>query len=107
MRRLVEGGTETGEMLEHVGAEIGNHALAEPVHAIEAGCAGDGENEADAEQRREIFVDQIRLDPGKAEIDHAPHGKRHRECGGGRNNESHQSAGKHPFVAGEIRFKRE
>ena len=62
--------------LEDVGADIGDDALAEPVHAIEAGGACQGEDEADAEQGCEIFVDEARLHPAEADIDHAPHGKR-------------------------------
>ena len=61
MGRLVEGGAQAGEMLEDVGADIGDHALAEPVHEIEARGAGQREDEADAEQRGEIFVDEAGL----------------------------------------------
>ena len=60
MRHLVEGGAQAGEMLEHVAADVGDHPLAEPVDAVEARGAGQGEDQADADQRDEIFVDEAR-----------------------------------------------
>ena len=69
---FVEGGAKSREMLEHVAPDVGHDALAEPVDAIEARGARQCEHEADADQRREIFVDEARIDAGEAEIDHAP-----------------------------------
>ena len=48
-------------MLEDIGSNVGDHALADPVHAIEANGRGDGEDEADAKQRCEVLVHQFRL----------------------------------------------
>ena len=89
-------------MLEHVAADIGDHPLAEPIHRVEPRRAGQRQHEADAGQRGEIFVDQIRLDPGEAEIDHAPDGERHGQRGRGRDQQRDQRRGEHPLVAQEI-----
>ena len=106
MRRLVEGWAQAGEVSEDIGADIGDDALAEPVHAIEAGGACQGEDEADAEQGCEIFVDQARLDPAEADIDHAPHGKRHGEGCRGRDDEGGERRRDHAPVAQDIGFER-
>ncbi len=94
-------------MLEHVGADIGDHPLAEPVHAIKAGGAGKGEDEADTEERGEIFVDQVGLDPGEADIDHAPHRQRNGERGGGRDDERHEGRSDHALVTQNIGLERQ
>ena len=87
MRHLVEGGAQAGQMLEHVAADVGDHPLAEPVDRVEARGAGQCEDQADAGQRDEIFIDQVGIDAGEAEIDHAPDGKRHGERGRGRDHQ--------------------
>ena len=94
-------------MLEHVAADIGHHPLAEPVDAVEARGARQREDEADADERGEIFVDQAGLDAGEAEIDHAPDGKRHGERGGSRDEKGEQSGAEHALVAQEIGPERE
>ena len=62
MGGLVEGRAQSREVPEHVGADVGDHALTDPIDAIEARGGGDGEDEADAEQRDEIFVDKAGLE---------------------------------------------
>ncbi len=93
-------------MLEHVAADVGDHPLAEPVDAIEPRGAGEREHEADADQGDEIFVDETGIDAGEAEIDHASHGERHGERGGGRDEESEQRRAEHSPVTQEIRPER-
>ena len=50
----------------------------------------------------EIFVDQVGIDAGEAEIDHAPDGERHGERGRGRHDERDERGGEHPLMAQEI-----
>ncbi len=93
-------------MGEHVAANIRNHALAEPIHRVEARGACQREDQANAGQRGEIFVDQVGFDPREAEIDHAPDGKRDGKGGSGRNQQGSKGHGQHPLMAKEIRPER-
>ena len=86
-------------MLEHVAANVGHHPFAQPVHRVEARRTRQGEDDADADQRSEIFVDEIGLDAGEAEIDHAPDGKRHDKRGPCRDDQRNKRGGEHPPVA--------
>ncbi len=90
-------------MPEHVAADIGDHALAEPVHEIEPGGARQSEDDADADQRAEIGVDQVGLDAGEAEIDHAPDRQRHGQRRRRRDDERHEGPDDHRFMAEQIR----
>ena len=94
-------------MLEHVTPDVGDHPLAEPVDAVEARGAGEGEDQADADQGDEIFVDEARIDAGEAEIDHASHGKRHGERRGRRDDEREQCRAEHAPMTQEIWPERE
>ena len=94
-------------MLEHVAADVGHDALAEPVHAIEARGARDREDRAHAHERQEIFVHQVRIDPREAEIDHAAHGERHGERGGRGDQQRQKRRCEHALVPQEIRLERE
>ena len=89
-------------MLEHVAADVGDHALAEPIDRVEARGAGQREDQPDAGQRDEIFVDQVGIDAGEAEIDHAPDGKRHGERGRGRDHQRGERGREHAPVAQQI-----
>ena len=89
-------------MLEDVGADVRDDALAEPVHAVEARGTRKGEDEADAHQRGKIDIDQLGLDPAEAEIDHAPNGKRNGEgCGSGEE-QGEEGRRQHALVAQQI-----
>ena len=90
MRRLVEGGAERGQMPEHLRAQVGDHALAQPVDRVHARGAGQRQHQADADQRDEVEVDEAAVVPGKADVDHAPHGDRHRQHGRGRDDQGHE-----------------
>jgi len=89
-------------MLEHVAPNIGDHPLAEPVHAIETRGAGEREDQADADQGEKIFVDEVGVDTGEAEIDHAPHGEWHGERGACGDEKREQRRGEYPPMAQEI-----
>ena len=60
------------------------------------------EDEADAEQGGEIFVDEARLHPAEADIDHAPHGERQDEGRRGRDDQRHERGPDHAPIAEEI-----
>ena len=65
-------------MREHIVAQIRDDPLAERRDEIEAQRTREREHGGDADHHAEIAVDQIAL-AGKAEIDHAADGERHRE----------------------------
>src|SRR6185369_16682185 len=102
----VEGWAQTGKVLEHVAANISDHALSEPIHAVETCRTCEREDQPNAGKRREIFVDEIGLDAGEAEIDHAPHRHGHGERRSSRDEQRGERRGEHGLVAEEIRLQR-
>ena len=91
-------------MAEHVRAQVGDHALAQPVHGVHARRAGQRQHQADADQRDEIVVDEdavVRRQ--KPTIDHAPHGHRHRQHGRGRDDQGHERRRHHAPGSGRGR----
>ena len=70
---------ETRQMGEEIGAQIGDHPLAERHHEIVARARRDREHGDDADHRQEIDADQADVGLGEAEVDHPPHGHRHDE----------------------------
>ena len=72
-----ERGRQRGEMTEHLGAQIGDDALAERGDEVVAHGAGDGEHRRHGDHHQEIAVDQLDAFRREAEIDHAPHRDRH------------------------------
>ena len=107
MRLLVEGGAQRGQVPEDVRAQVGDHALAQPVHRVHARRAGERQHQADADQGDEVEIDEAAVVAGKADIDHAPHGDRHREHGGSREDQRHQRQRHHAGMAPDIGPQRE
>ena len=52
------GGTELGKLGENLSPQIRNDALTHPVDEIETRRARDCDDEADADERQEVIVDQ-------------------------------------------------
>jgi hypothetical protein len=75
MRALEEGGAEAGDVAEHVGAHVGDDALAEPVDVVEAGGAGQRQHQADYHQHREVAIDEHAVLRGEAQVDDAADGE--------------------------------
>ena len=73
---LEECRAEVGDVAEHVAAQVGDDALAEPVDVVEARRAGDGQHQADDDQHGEVAVDEGAVLGAEAEVDHAAHGHR-------------------------------
>ena len=77
LRSVEERGRQRGEMAEHLGAQVGDDALAERGDEVVAHGAGDGEHRRHRDHHREIAVDQLDAFRREAEVDHAPHRDRH------------------------------
>ncbi len=102
MRLLVEGGAQRGQMPEDLRAQVGDHALAQPVDRVHARRAGERQHQADADQGDEVEIDEAAVVAGKADIDHAPHGDRHGEHGGSREDQRHQRQRHHAGMPPDI-----
>ena len=70
---------QRGQMREHLAAQIGDDPLAERRDEIEAQRAGDREHGDHARSSRRNSCRSAPRLGGEAEIDHAPHGERHRQ----------------------------
>ena len=66
-------------MAEDICAQVGDHALAQPVDVIKACGAGDCQDEADDDQHRKVAIDEKAVLGAEAEVDNAPHGHGDRE----------------------------
>ena len=100
---VVEGRTQRGQMPEHVGAQIGNDALAQPVDGVHAPRARHRQHQADADQRDEVAVDEAAVMGREPHVDHAPDGQRHRQHGGGGEHQGDQGRQHHAQMAPQIR----
>ena len=80
-------GDSVGEMREHGGAQVGDHALAEHGDEVVAQRARDREHRHHRDHDGEILVDQPDALGREAEVDHAAHRDRHRERGERRDDE--------------------
>ena len=94
-------------MTEDVAAQIGDDALAQPVDVVEARRAGEGEDQTDDDQHREVLVDEHAVVGAEPEVDHAAHGHRDDQHGEGRNNEGNAGECELELVAAEIRPQRQ
>ncbi len=81
LRAVEKGRRERDDVAEYLLAQIGDDALAEDRHEIEAQRARGGEHRDDEDQHREVAVDHPEALLGEAEIDHPPHRDRQRERG--------------------------
>ncbi len=102
VRALEERRPEIGDVAEHVGAQVGDDALAQPVDVVEARGAGERENEADDDQHREVLVDEDAVVRAKAEVDHAPHRHRYDEHREGRDDERDGRQHELQLVTGKV-----
>ena len=102
VRRLVERRAERGQMAEHLRAQVGHHPLAQPVDGIHACRARHRQHQADDDQHGEILVDEDAVGAREAVVDHAPHGDRHRQHGGGRDDERDQRRQHHAGMAQDV-----
>ena len=89
-------------MREDVAAQIGDDALAERGDEVVARGARKGEDGRNADHDKEIAVDQVQAAFGEAEIDHAPHRKRHDQCGHGRQHQRAEGGQRPAAVAADI-----
>ena len=64
-------------MGEEVGAQVGDHPLAERHDQVVAGARGDREHRDDADHGEEIDADEAGVGVGEAEVDHPPDRDRH------------------------------
>ena len=102
VRALEECRAEIGDVAEHIRAQVGDDALAQPVDVVEARGAGEREDEADDDQHREVFVDEDAVVRAKAEVDHAPHRHRNDEHRQGRDDERDGRERQLQLVTGKI-----
>ena len=78
-----ERGRQRGQVREHGRAQIGDDALADDGDEVVARRARQREHGRDRDHHGEILVDQPDALGREAEIDHAAHRERHRQRGGG------------------------
>ena len=100
---VVEGRTQRGQVPEHVGAQIGDDALAQPVDGVHAARACHRQHQADADERDEVAVDEAAVMGREPDVDHAPDGQRHCQHGGGGSDQGDQGRQHHAQVAPQIR----
>ncbi len=103
VRPVVEGGAQGGEVPEHVGAQIGDDPLPQPVDGIHAPRARQRQHQADADERHEVAVDEDAVVGGEPHVDHAPHGHRHRQHGSRGDHEGDGGREHHAQMASKVR----
>jgi hypothetical protein len=102
MRGLVERRPQRAEVAEDLGAQVGDHPLAQPVDRIHAGRAGHGQRQAEGDQGGEIAVDDAAFRARETVVHHAAHRQRHGQRGRRRRHERHQGQEQHRGVAPDV-----
>ena len=77
--RVEEAGIEPGQMGEEIGAQVGDHPLAERHHQVVARAGGQREHRDDADHGEKISADEAGVGVREAEVDHPPDRDRHDE----------------------------
>jgi hypothetical protein len=102
MRGLVERRPQRAEVAEDLGAQVGDHPLAQPVHCVHASRARDGQREAEGDQGGEIAVDGAAFRARETVVHHAAHRQRHGQRGRRGSDERHHSQEQHRGVAPDV-----
>ena len=92
-------------MREHIGAQIGDHALANGDDKEVARGRGQSEHADDADHGPEIPVDGARALRREAMVDHAFHGERHGQRGSGSNTQRGDSGQDTARIAPRVRHE--